>query len=395
MLSVAHTAVSRAAGRLRYHPLAQDPSVTVKLVVPSRWYQFGRWLEAEPPTDPGIQVAPLPVRMHHAGPASWYLHVYPGLRREIRDFAPDVIHLWEEPWSLVALHATLLARRYRTALVFEVDQNILKRLPAPFEWIRRYVLRRTDLILARSNDATAVVRACGYTGPAMPIGYGVDESVFRPAGERARNTRLQLGYVGRLVVEKGLDDVVDALAQARSDVAFTILGEGPHEAALRARATTAGVADRIVFRPWAEPEQVAEFLRGLDVLVLPTRTTPSVREQFGRVIIEAQACGTPVIGSTSGAIPDVIGAGGWVIPECDPVALADLLDRLAANPSEIAACRTAGLANVVSRFTYDAVAADLARGWHAANVAHNARRRRNGDSATHPTRHPSAESANP
>ena len=380
VLSVAHTAVSRAAGRLRYHPLAGDHSLAVQLIVPARWHQFGRWLEADQPADPGVIVTPLPVRLPQAGPASWYLHLYPGLGRAVRSFAPDVIHLWEEPWSVVALHAAILARRHGTALVLEVDQNILKRLPPPFEWVRRHVLRRTDLILARSNDAAAVVRACGYTGPVLPIGYGVDQAVFhpraRPLHTRPAEPRFELGYVGRLVVEKGLDDVIDALVLTQADVALTILGEGPHEAALRVRAAEAGLLDRVRFRPWAKPDAVASFLHGLQALILPTRTTASVKEQFGRVIIEAQACGTPVIGSTSGAIPGVIGAGGWVVPEHDPIALAGLLDRLAAAPEEVVQRGAAGLANVAARFTYPAVAADLTRAWREAHMVAAARSHR-------------------
>jgi glycosyltransferase involved in cell wall biosynthesis len=376
VLSVAHTAVSRSAGRLRYHPLARDKSLEIKLVVPSRWHQFGRWLEAEPPTDPGISVTKLPIRLPRVGSASWYLHVYPGLGQLAAGFSPDVIHLWEEPWSFVALHATALARRHRAALVLEVDQNILKRLPPPFEGIRRYVLRRTDLVLARSNDAAAVVRACGYAGPTLPIGYGVDQAVFHPCAARASGPRFKLGYVGRLVVEKGLDDVIAAMARAKADVELTIIGEGRHEAALRAHAQAAGVADRVSFRPWTVPVEVAAFLRGLHALVLPTRTSRRVKEQFGRVIIEAQACGTPIIGSTSGSIPDVVGDGGWIVPQSDPAALANLLEHLAVSPNEVRERGRAGLANVAARFTFPAVAADLARGWRAAHTAHLTRVRR-------------------
>ena len=117
----------------------------------------------------------------------WYGHFHAKLGEIIRRVQPDVIHLWEEPWAIVALQATLL--RGNAALVIEADQNILKRLPPPFEAIRRYVLRRTDLILSRSPDATAVVRARGFDGPCRPIGYGVDRAVFSPAHETARPAR--------------------------------------------------------------------------------------------------------------------------------------------------------------------------------------------------------------
>ncbi|MDP9097144.1 MAG: glycosyltransferase, partial [Pseudomonadota bacterium] len=375
VLSIAHTAVTRAAGRLRYHPLADDPTLEVHLVVPSRWHQFGRWYDADPADDPGVTLHALPIRLPRAGPANWYLHHYPDLGFLAAQLKPDVIHLWEEPWSVVALQASGLARRLGAALVMEVDQNILKRLPVPFELIRRHVLRRTDLVLARSNDAADVVRACGYTGPASTIGYGVDAEVFYPGDRPAAVPPLQLGYVGRVVEDKGLDDVIAALAMARSDSRLTIVGEGPHLPALQAHVARVRLGDRVSFRPWTDSAGVGTFLRGLHALVLPTRLTPSVKEQFGRVIIEAQACGTPVIGAATGAIPGVIGEGGWIVPERDPAALATLFARLCASPEEIEARGNSGVANVFSRFTYSAVANELVDGWRTAAGQHAVQKR--------------------
>jgi glycosyltransferase involved in cell wall biosynthesis len=100
-------------------------------------------------------------------------------------------------------------------------------------------------------------------------------------------------------------------------------------------------------------------MRKIDVLVLFSQTTRSWKEQFGRVIIEAQACGTPVIGSDSGSIPVVVGSGGWIVGEDDVPGLTALLERLAQDPAEIAAKAAAGLAQVANRFTLEKVARDL------------------------------------
>lgn len=362
ILSIAHPAVSRDAGRLRYYPLGHRNDVDVHLVVPAVWHQFGRVIIADPSNDPGITVHLMPIRLPKAGPMSWYLHFYPGLRKLIRELDPDVIHLWEEPWSVVAMQARLL--RGRAALVMEVDQNILKRLPPPFEFIRKQVLANTDHVLSRSPDATAVVRARGYRGPVSSIGYGVDLTNFHPDVEPllppVTRPAFRIGYVGRLVVEKGIDDALDAIARTKTPVALALMGEGPHEGALRQRVIELGLTERVSFRGWGKPAEVAGFLRSLDALILLTRTTNAVKEQFGRVITEAQACGVPVIGSTCGAIPDVTGKGGWIVPESDPGALAALIDRIAVDPDEMQKRSQAALDNVVSRFTYDAVAGDLA-----------------------------------
>ena len=372
VLSIAHSAVSREAGRQRYYPLSRRRDLDVHLVVPARWHQFGRTIHADPPDDPAVQVHVLDSVLTRGGPMSWYLHFYPQLPGLIRRLRPDVIHLWEEPWSVVAFQARLF--RGNAALVLEVDQNILKRLPPPFEAVRRNLLRHTDHILSRSPQATEVVRANGYAGPVSAIGYGVDQATFRPAGgavaARDHGATLRLGYVGRLVEEKGLDDALDAIAHARSRVSLAIMGEGPHEAHLRRRVAEMGLADRVSFHRWDRPVGVARFLQGLDALVLLTRTTKTVREQFGRVIIEAQSCGVPVIGSECGAIPSVVGNGGWIVPERAPEYLATLIDALAEDPAARRARGAAARENVRQRFTYDAVAEALASAWTDAAAAH-------------------------
>ena len=357
IVSIAHPAVSSEAGRLRYPFLAAKRDVELHLVLPAVWKEFGRTIVAEAPTEAGFSVHVMPILLPQAGPMNWYLHFYPGLRRLLRKIDPDVVHLWEEPWSIVALQAQLL--KGRAALVLEVDQNILKRLPPPFESIRKYVLGHTDHVLSRSPDATMVARARGYAGPVTPIGYGVDLKTFAPASTPAPPSQsgvFRIGYVGRLIEEKGLDEVLEAMALRGAPVSLSIMGEGPYEARLRERVAALGLANRVTFRGWGVPAHVADFIRGLDALVLLTRTTRAVREQFGRVIIEAQACGVPVIGSTCGAIPDVVGGGGWIVPERDAKGLRELLDRIAGDTAQVRAKGLAARENVQARFTYEAVA---------------------------------------
>ncbi|MGJ4927634.1 glycosyltransferase [Bradyrhizobium sp. HKCCYLS2038] len=374
IVSIAHPATSSEAGRLRYRYLASRPDVDLHLVMPEVWKEFGRTIKAAQ-ADDGFPIHRLPIRLPDAGPMKWYLHFYPALRRLLRELDPDVIHLWEEPWSVVALQAQLL--RGRAALVLEVDQNILKRLPPPFEAIRKFVLARTDHVLSRSPDATEVVRARGYAGPVTPIGYGVDLATFTPTdapSTPSADAPLRLGYVGRLVVEKGLDDALEALARSDAAVTLSVMGEGPHEAHLRRRADELGLHGRVDIRGWDAPAAVAAFLRSLDALVLLTRTTGAVREQFGRVIIEAQACGIPVIGSTCGAIPDVVGEGGWIVPEQDPDRLRQLLNELGADRSALTARSQAARANVLRRFTYEAVAGAIETACRAAEQSRSASR---------------------
>lgn len=375
VLCISHTGISRTNGRLRYAPLLERPDLRIELLIPDRWSERGRWQKVDAPQPGEEWVHTLPIRWPRVGPAAWHLHHYIGLESLIRRLRPQVIHLWQEPWSLVTMQTLRLRNRLcpHVPLVLEVDQNILKRLPTPFEQFRRRVLRETAFVLGRSEEALSVVRSCGYDGPAALIDYGVDRGIFKPIDREAARAVLgfqgfTVGYAGRLVEEKGIDDLIDAIARVAAPITLAILGEGPHKDALLARSRALGLTDRLRLWPWGSPHAVARFMGAVDVLALLTRTTSSVREQFGRVIIEAHACGTPVIGSRSGAIPRVVGSGGWVVPERDPDALAQLLDRLAGSPAELQAAALRGQEQIAQRFSFEKVADVLADAWSAAHA---------------------------
>jgi glycosyltransferase involved in cell wall biosynthesis len=372
VLSIAHTAVRRDAGRKRYKALARKYDIDLTLLVPARWYENGRWIDADPP-QADIRTIISPIRFGRAGRAGWYLHYYPGLAAIVEALRPDVIHLWEEPWSVVAAHAVWLRnRRWRsTAIVLEVDQNIDRGLPPPFERMRRYTLRHTDHVLGRHPDALSVARSRGYSRAGSIIEYGLDHTVFRPGSrEEARAAYaldgFTLGYVGRLVPEKGIDDALAALALCHRRISLLILGDGPDRARLMEMSRSLGITDRVRFYPPADAASVARFMNAIDALVLLTRTTSRVREQFGRVIMEAQACGVPVIGSTCGAIPDVIGQGGWIVPEGAPAAAAACFERVADHPEMRRLAAAAGREQACRRFTFDVVADALWLGLDAA-----------------------------
>lgn len=290
ILSIFHGAVARTYGRLRYHPFASVPDLKVHLLAPERWSEYGRTIIADPGGDPGVTLHIEPIRLPRLPAVKWYAHYYPRLKLIIEEIKPDVIHLFEEPWSFVALHASHLRRK--AALVLEVDQNILKRLPQPFQAIRRHVLRQTDVILARSDDAATVVRACGFIGPVKPVGYGVDRFTFSPSPSRAprpEGSPLRIGYVGRLLHEKGICDALTAMSLARSPVEFSMMGDGEDKELFNRKIRALGLEHRVSFRGWSNSEDVAAFLRSQDVSLLLSYETPSWREQFGRVIINLKA----------------------------------------------------------------------------------------------------------
>ncbi|HEY3329593.1 MAG TPA: glycosyltransferase family 4 protein [Capsulimonadaceae bacterium] len=213
-------------------------------------------------------------------------------------------------------------------IIVETEQNIYRRLPVPFSAIQTYSLTHCDFVVGRSREAIEVVRRKGYAGDARVVPNAVDCELFYPlpSGSRA-SLRSEfgwggadvfvLGYAGRLVAEKGLADAVAALSQGPSQAHLVFVGDGPCRQDLIDMATSLGVSERVHFVGACPQVELPRYINSFDALVLPSRTTTTWKEQFGRVLIEAGACAVPSIGSDSGAIPDVIGEGGLTFHEGD------------------------------------------------------------------------------
>ncbi len=366
VLLVAHNCQVPTEGQPKARCLAGLPGVALRVVVPDRWKDYGRWRRPDVPADLAEVVRVERVRWPWAGPGQSYLHWYPRLAEVVREFRPDVIDLFEEPWGLVSAQACRVRDRFAPAakIVSETEQNINKKLPPPFRQIRTYVLRRADFVVGRNAEAVGVARANGFAGPTAVVPNAVDPDLFRPMDRTACRADLSLdgfvvGYVGRWVPQKGLSDLIEALVRCPADVSLLLVGSGPMEGELRASAARLGVAGRLRLLPARPLDQLPPVMNAVDVLALPSRTTGRWKEQFGRVLIEAHACGTPVIGSDSGAIPDVVGEGGLVVPEGDPAALADAIMDLRGRPQRRVELGRAGLAAARERFTWQRVAEQM------------------------------------
>jgi glycosyltransferase involved in cell wall biosynthesis len=120
---------------------------------------------------------------------------------------------------------------------------------------------------------------------------------------------------------------------------------------LRQRAAAPDLQGRVEFTGRVPSVRLPEVYRQMDLLVLPSRTTPTWKEQFGRVLIEAMASGVPVVGSSSGEIPHVIGTAGLVYPEGNVPALRSTLAGLLASPVRRAELGRQGRARVLEHYT--------------------------------------------
>jgi len=117
-----------------------------------------------------------------------------------------------------------------------------------------------------------------------------------------------------------------------------------------------GVSQRLTFKPGAPTNEVSKELQQMDVLVLPSLTQPNWKEQFGRVLAEAMACETPVIGSSSGEIPYVIDDAGLIFPEGNAQELALRVRKLLENPELYATFAARGRQRVLEHYTQKQIA---------------------------------------
>ncbi len=347
MLAVLHVAHSRQRSQGKIDRLRQEPDLHVRLVRPT----------PGPASFDGVLRIPV---WNRADP---HRCLYGTLTFGLRRFRPDIVHVEEEPDSLAALQVclarTACARRAR--LVFHTWQNVRRQMKPGVRALLRITLRAADAVLCASPEAEQVVRSFGFGGVTRTIlSQGVDVRRFTPPASPPPAGRFAIGFVGRLAPEKGCTTLVEAAALLGPPFSLTLVGDGPERASLARRSEALGVADRIRFTGPLAHSLVPATLAGFDVLVLPSRTTPVWKEQFGRVLAEAMACAVPVIGSDSGAIPAVVGDAGLVFPEGDAAELAARLRQLRASPERRRGLGARGRERATREFSEDRLAEQTA-----------------------------------
>jgi glycosyltransferase involved in cell wall biosynthesis len=330
--------------------------VELTVAVPPEWRDERGVQPLERTYTRGYQLVETPIALN----GNFHLHFYPRFGDLLKRIQPDLVHIDEEPYNLATWLALRQSLRVGAKTLFFSWQNINRRYPFPFSWLERDVLKQAHGAIAGNAASAEVWRAKGFGGPLTVIPqFGVDAEIFREQGlgitPVTRHPPLVVGYAGRLVPEKGVDVLLLAAVRVPG-VHVKIMGAGPERGLLENLVKQNGLSGRVSFAPMRPSTAMPSFYAELDALVLPSRTRPNWKEQFGRVLIEAMACGVPVIGSNCGEIPNVIGDSGLIFPEENAEALAAHLTALRESQPLRAELAAKGRARVLAHFAQASVA---------------------------------------
>jgi len=331
--------------------LAASPNIQLLVVTPEKWHD-ALFTNTSHQVAKNYTVKILPT----IGKSRGNFFIYrANLRTMLNAFRPDILHIEQEPDSLVTAQWLWANQRHTRTIIFTWE-NLQQPWKFPRNFLEQYALKYADMLIGGNDEAVALLRAKGCQKPIVKLpqlGISLQDSQqakdLTLKNQLDLSTKFVVGFVGRLVSEKGVLDLAQAttlLPQAH----LLILGNGLLYEQLHHQPNT-------TLCPAVPHQQVPQYLAAMDVLVLPSRTTPKWKEQFGRVLIEAMACGVPVVGSDSGAIPEVIADAGLIFPEGNITALRDCLLQLQQNPTLRAELSRKGRERVLAHYTHEQIAA--------------------------------------
>ena len=196
-----------------------------------------------------------------------------------------------------------------------------------------------DRVLVCSNDGQSLMQDRGFSQRVVKMPIGFDPSLFRVDLQLRETTRNRIGlnkptiaYFGRLMAEKGIVSLIQALGQLQ-DLEWQFLldnfqaSDTPFKQELKQAIAKAGIQDRIVSFDATHSEMPA-YMNAADIVVVASKTTPTFKEQYGRVVPESLACGCEVIVTNAGALPELVKDAGIVIERDQPELIAKALRRI-------------------------------------------------------------------
>ena len=241
-----------------------------------------------------------------------------------------------------SIAAVIVGRLFKKKVVIKIANTGVS---SDFIHVRRVLaggyilsfLRKTDILVATSGQSAIEARREGFSDDQITmIPNGVDTRRFKPSG-RFAHSRSRIVCVGRLVKVKGIDILIDAFSQLKREGMcrhLDIVGAGPEHDTLLKKAVDMGCAEEVIFHG-----EVADVERFFDTTCVFVQ--PSLAEGMSNVLLEAMACGLPVIATRTGAATDIIqdSVNGLLV---DTVSAGGIRDAVRKIVSDEAFARTLG-----------------------------------------------------
>lgn len=340
ILIVYHSGALRNALAI-YRALAKYRNAELTVALPEwvavhRVYNPSGRLEVNRESDTnGYRLVPLPLVDPHRYNLGFKIGA---LLKILRECHADILHVWDEPVSYTLLQVAWLCVPFspKSKVLFYGFQNIAPRWGAFERLTWKTTWTQVGGGTAANSEALSNLRRAGFPRgcPTERIFWGIPTELFQPMDKIQLKQDFKLecdyivGYVGRLVPEKGLAWLLAAMKELSAQVHCLIIGSGPMREEVELLSEHPSLAGRVHLQDSKPAEELPRYMNCMDVLVLPSLTTAQWKEQYGRAIAEAMACGVPVVGSDSGAIPEVLGSAGWVVPEGNVEKLAEALQSI-------------------------------------------------------------------
>ncbi|MCS7184479.1 MAG: glycosyltransferase family 4 protein [bacterium] len=234
----------------------------------------------------------------------------------------------------------------------DISKGILIRL------IKNFCLNNTDFAIFGNEDAMKIhTKTHKFPYIILPQ-LGVDFEYFQNAKPVELKTQgFVIGYVGRLVKEKGIYTLIDAVKKLDFKTTLIFIGDGAEREKIINYKTNGKT--EIILIPPVEHHKIPSYMKLMDVFVLPSITTSYWKEQFGHVLIEAMAAGVPVIGSSSGEIPNVIKNAGLIFEENNSEKLAECIKKIYYDRKLQQELIEKGKNRVLENYTHEAIALKL------------------------------------
>lgn len=337
LLIISHACVTPINQQF-YAELEQQTGWKLTIVTPANWKtKYGSTLSPESWPDYQGELLSIPVWLSGNIP----LHIYQAtFTKLLKELQPDFIYVHQEPYGIQTAQVYLAnSLSINKPISFFTWQNILKHYPVGFSQIEKLVYKKSHVAFTGSNSAAEVLRKKGYKGKCAMLPPGIDPDIYTyvarslelKASLLKADNEVIIGYLGRIVAQKGLKTLIQALHKIQElPWRLVMVGTGEYQPEFERIADELEFSHRISYLGYVPHTEAPRYLSAFDLLVLPSETQSNWKEQFGRVIIESMACNTPVIGSSSGEIPRIIEftKGGLTFPERQPQALAKQLTKL-------------------------------------------------------------------